>query len=1046
MNSRKIRYIVLAVMTVLTSCCLMLFPRININEDMTRYLPDDSRMKQGVDSLQTYFPEIDMNAYWVKVMFSGVSDKDSLAEELKGVEGVAGVTSVEENGGYTLYQLSVEEGADTKATASLISGKYGDSVVVEHNANSIMPDNMGMILMVGLAIVFGILFLMCSSIVEALLFIITIGMAVIMNMGTNAFLPSVSMLTNTIVAVLQFVLSMDYSIILMNRFRQTLRDEPDIDRAMGLALKSASPSILCSGFTTIVGLLALLFMKFKIGIDLGVVLAKGVLFSLISIYSILPALILIFYKGIRKTEKKVPLMPTERLSRFELRFRIPLAILFVLIFGLSWYLSSRTELSYASIWESRINGIFPPKNNFSLLYRTSSEDKVIALTDSLASDSEVFMALSYPSLFKKELTAAEMCGHIQSLLSLLPSMPGAAVPDIDLDKDILTPETLRILYYAANHPERDEKMSFADMIQLGEEASEAGLLPEGVDIEAIMTEFMTPDLTVLPAPKPAPGPDPVPVAVPAATLSEESPEDAAVEEETEEKHHAPQQSEKSALNLAEIAKPTVDETGEDPYGLQGKYHFTKEGLNTPMTSTEMADYLGFSKSQAAAAYSMARKRNGTMTPDEFIDYMIEHVLGNKLLRKMISDGQAEGLYYIREEMDAVLAAPDTPLDTASAAVEPASADLSDTENDVPLAGSAMASAATEKETSAPAVPPAVASAAPAAQDVTPMERLAEMFASGRKYSARQIYNSLHRAGIDVADQGTVNLMFTYYGSKHNYNDSTRMSLDGIIDFLSEEVAVSDDYAAFLDDSTRVMLRGLRSMVDDGMKMLRKPEWSMAAIVTDYPIESDGTFDFVARTLSICDDSLGPDDCYLVGESVMYKEMKDGFRRELLFLTLLTIFSIFLIVAVTFKSVLIPTILVMTVMTGVNMNVFFSGLGGNTMLYLAYLIVQSILMGATIDYGILFTNYYLGFRRGGQTRADALKNAYSGSIHTIMTSGLIIIMAPFIMSELLTDPTICSILSSLTFGALSVIFLILFVLPALLAVTDKLVVHKRGLDS
>ena len=1033
MSSRKFRYIILAAMTVLTSFCLLLFPRININEDMTRYLPDDSRMKQGVDSLQTYFPEIDMNAYFVKVMFSDVIDSDSVANSLKGIEGVAGITSIEESAGHTLYQLSVDEDADTKTVASLISEKYGDSAVVEHNANSIMPDNMGVILMVGLAIVFGILFLMCSSIVEALLFILTIGMAVIMNMGTNALLPSVSMMTNTIVAVLQFVLSMDYSIILMNRFRQILRDEPNIDKAMGLALKSASPSILSSGLTTIVGLLALLFMKFKIGMDLGLVLAKGVLFSLISIYTILPALILIFYKGIKKTEKKVFLMPTERLSRFELRFRVPLAILFVCIFGVSWYLSNRTELSYASIWESRINEVFPPKNNFSLLYRTSSEDKVIALTDSLASKPDVFMALSYPSLFKKELTAAEMYGNIKSFF-----------PDIALDENLLTPDMVRFLYYAASHPDRDEKMSFEDMIQLSGEASESGLLPEGMDVEAIVAKFMAPDVTPVPELEPAPIPAPGSAAVSPALLPEERGAETIAEEEVE-ALPAEQQTEKSVLNLAEIAGPTVDETGEDPYGLQGKYHFTKEKLKTPMTYTELADYLGFSKSQAAAAYSMAKKRNGTMTPDEFIDYMIEHVLGNKLLRKMISDSQAEGLYYIREEMDAVLAAPATPLDVAPVE-ESAFVDSSADEKDTPLVGGIAAVTVPETEAAQTVIPSAPVPSTPDIQEITPMERLAEMFASGRKYSARQIYNSLHRAGIDVADEGTIRLMFTYYGSKHNYDDSTRMSLDGIIDFLSEEVAVNDDYSVFLDDSTRTVLAGLRSMVDDGTKMLRKPEWSMAAIVTEYPIESEGTFDFVERTVSDCNDKLGPDNCFLVGESVMYKEMKDGFRKELLFLTLLTIFSIFLIVALTFKSALIPTILVMTVMTGVNMNVFFSGLGGNTMLYLAYLIVQSILMGATIDYGILFTNYYLEFRHGGQSKADALKNAYSGSIHTIMTSGLIIIMAPFIMSELLTDPTICSILSSLTFGALSVIFLILFVLPAMLAVTDKLIVYKRRLDS
>ena len=1018
---RRYRYIILAVMTALTALCLILFPRININEDMTRYLPDDSRMKQGVDSLKVYFPEIDMNAYFVKAMFRDVDDRVSLADELSNVEGVAGITSVEEKDGSVLFQLSVEDGADPKAIASAINRKYADSVIVEHNANSIMPDNMVMILIVGAAMVFGILFLMCSSFVEALLFILAIGMAVVMNIGTNALLPSVSMMTNTIVAVLQLVLSMDYSIILMNRFRQTLQDERDIDKAMGIALKSASPSILSSGLTTIVGLLALIFMKFKIGMDLGIVLSKGVFFSLVSTYTILPALILIFYGGIKKTEKKVFLIPTDRLSKFEYTFRIPLAILFLLLFAQSWHLAGKTELSYASIWESRINEVFPPKNNFSLVYRTSCEDSVPSLMDSLGRDRNVFMTISYPSLFRKQMTAGDMCENIKSLIALLPNIPGAEVPDIPLDGSILTKETVQFLYYAASHPERDEKMSFEDMIQLGEEVSESGLLPEGVmpegmDVKAIVSKFTSPQE------EPA-----------VASEPEVSADVVVITPEKREETVAPETVVAETVVAQAVADSLVEEK-QEPAGTPAR--FTKEELNTPMKADRIAEYLGFSRSQASAAFSMAKRRNGTMTPDEFISYMIDKVMRNKFLRGMISDSQAEGLYSIRREMDQVLAMEAVP-DTVAV---PA-AGIIDTpllpEEKIEIADASPLPSETGGQV---AQSPEITSEA--APRMTPMERLAEMFASGRKYSAGQIYRSLHNAGIDMVDEGVVKLMFTYYGSRNNYDDTTVMSLDGIIDFLSENVAQSDDFSAFLNDSTRTLLGGLRGMVDEGTGMLRKDGWSMAAIVTDYPIESGGSFDFVEKTISRCEETLGTENFYLVGESVIYKEMKDGFRKELLYLTILTIVSIFLIVALTFKSVSVPAILVMIVMTGVNVNVFFSGTGGHTMLYLAYLIVQSILMGATIDYGILFTNFYLTFRRQGQPVVDALKKAYGGSIHTIMTSGLIIIVAPFIMSELLTDPTIRSILSSLTFGALSVILLIILVLPALLAVSDKVITGKR----
>lgn len=1007
--TRRFRYLLLTLMTLIAAGCVTLLPRININEDMTEYLPSDSRMREGLDSLKKNFPEIDMNAYVVKAMFT--PEADSLGEELCAVEGIAGVTSVSSRDGHTLYQLSVTDGADPKAAAARISEKYGESVIVETNANSNMPDNMVTILIVGVIIVFGILFLMCSSFVEALLFILTIGMAVMMNMGTNAFLLSVSMMTNTIVAVLQLVLSMDYSIILMNRFRQVLSDEPDIDKAMHKALVSASSSILSSSFTTIVGLLALVFMKFRIGMDLGLVLAKGVFCSLVSIYTILPALTLACYKGIVATQKKVFLMPTDALAGFEMRFRIPLAVVFVALFLLSWRMSKRTELSYASIWESEISDVFPPQNVFSLLYRTADEGKVIGLCDSLSADPKVTMALSYPSMMQKKLTASQMYRQLGTLMAMLPA--GTEMP---VDEKLLSEENLRILYYACTHPQRNERMSLEEMIELAHSASESGLVPEGMDVDAMISGFMAP-----PAEEVEMEPE---VLKEIPEQYESQTETVRVEADTVVAPEPVVETDLADLN------PVGEEKGEDPYGLRGKYSFTKENISTPMSAAEMSDFLGFSKGQASAAYSMAGKRGKTavMTPYEFINYMTGTVLKNKLLRKMISDKQAEGLFYIQDEMNAVLNAPEPPVQEDEEVEE------------VVVAETVVAEEPPVGAVFEPAVEAPAAVAAPEPVEETPMERLASMFASGRKYTSEQIWRALRRAHIDVVDRATLDLMFIYWGSLHDYDAQTALSVEELVDFLSGTVAVDDTYSAFVGDEARAELAGLDDTVKGGLGSLRKEGWSMAAVVTEYPLEAPETFGFIENTMESCVRTLG-EDCYFVGESVMYKEMKDGFRKELTFLTILTVLSIFLIVALTFRSLLIPTILVMTVMTGVYVNVFFSGIGGHTMLYLAYLIVQSILMGATIDYGILFTNYYLGFRKDGQSKAESVKLAYKGSIHTIMTSGLIIISAPYIMSVLLSDPTICSILSSLTFGAIAAICLILFVLPAVLAACDKVLVRS-----
>ena len=126
-----------------------------------------------------------------------------------------------------------------------------------------------------------------------------------MNMGTNAFLPSVSTMTNSITAILQLALSVDYSIMLMNRYRQEKKKEESRILAMINALQHSIGAILGSSVTTIVGLLVLVLMSFKIGEDMGIVLAKGVAFSLFSIFTVLPFLIVTFDNFIEKTKKKV---------------------------------------------------------------------------------------------------------------------------------------------------------------------------------------------------------------------------------------------------------------------------------------------------------------------------------------------------------------------------------------------------------------------------------------------------------------------------------------------------------------------------------------------------------------------------------------------------------------------------------------------------------------------------------------------------------------------------------------------------------------------
>lgn len=170
---------------------------------------------------------------------------------------------------------------------------------------------------------------------------------------------------------------------------------------------------------------------------------------------------------------------------------------------------------------------------------------------------------------------------------------------------------------------------------------------------------------------------------------------------------------------------------------------------------------------------------------------------------------------------------------------------------------------------------------------------------------------------------------------------------------------------------------------------------------------------------------------------MQYEMSLTFQDELNAITLLTAVAIFIVVAITFRSLIIPLI----IQAGVYATVAIIGLQGYSIYFLALLIVQCILMGATIDYAILYTSYYREKRKTLEIE-DALMAAYDGSIHTIFTSGLIIILLIGLVGYAFSNPTVGQICQTISKGALCATILIVFILPGILAVFDKLICGKK----
>lgn len=1019
----RYRHWLLGLTFVMAAVCLVLTFHVNINTDMTKYLPDDSNMRAGLEIMNDEFGNLaEMGGSDVRVMCKGLSDEEKvdMMVDLRNLEQVSSVRE-QENEKRTLYELSVSGAIDQVALGKEISEQFPKVKVVETSQDGATAE--APMLMGAVALLLIILFAMCQSWLEPVLFLTSTGIAVLLNVGTNALLPSVSVTTNSIVAVLQLVLSMDYSIILINRFRQEKSlNENSVD-AMQSAVKLAASSILSSALTTIVGLIMLVFMKLKIGADLGIVLSKGVLCSLICNFTVLPSLILIFEKGIEKSKKKVLNIPTDKIAHFNVRFRIPLLLLFVTLFVGSYILRSQTNIKFLNAQDSKIEKYFPKKNPVVLIYDNADEGKVAELMDSVLADPDVEMVLSYPSLLLREYTAPQMVEAITKLSGIMGNMDTGDMPAMNMD--MLSDDVLKVVYYAAHNGGKELTMGFNQMADF--------ILVQAKDPNSLIAKQMDDDfkaklnmLDEMRHPKSIIEPTPKKKKVEVVASEDTKPVEKVLEIElTPQAVETPVKPEAAAsANHGQNTSPYADTTL----------------IFKQMSATAMASFLHMDEGQAKQVYKLAKRADRTMSPMQFIHFVTEDILQRRLLAAMIKDSQRKQLIAVQNTMD--------------------SAAIAATVKSVEESPSLVSSVTTQKGTITPKADAPARTTADSASSSTsiqnvayqkiarqkikldpndPLVLLEELLYGNKQYTAAQMTHNLSVLGEDIPE-GLVNLLYIYYGGNQQYDSSWTMSLEQMVNFLADSVLIDPRFDSFVDDNMRSGFGQMQQALIDGVGKLRSDKHSIAMIITGFATESPETYAFIDHFNNLCKKAFSK-PYYSIGESVMLSEMKAGFNSEVLLVTLLTIAAIFLIVACTFRSILLSAILVMTVMSGVFINVVVSGIGGGSLLYIAYLIVQSILMGAAIDYGILFANYYRE-KRVTLGIEEALKESYKYSIHTILTSGMILILVPAIMTVLVSDPTISDIVRSISVGALATVVLLLFVLPGVLAACDKIIIRKK----
>ncbi|MDO4527037.1 MAG: MMPL family transporter, partial [Candidatus Saccharibacteria bacterium] len=288
---------------------------------------------------------------------------------------------------------------------------------------------------------------------------------------------------------------------------------------------------------------------------------------------------------------------------------------------------------------------------------------------------------------------------------------------------------------------------------------------------------------------------------------------------------------------------------------------------------------------------------------------------------------------------------------------------------------------------------------------------------------------------------TIDVAYIYHGSKADYNEDWTMTVEEFVNYLNNNILQDTRLSDLISDEKKADIISAKDTIAEAKEMLVGKNYSRAIFNTYLEPEGDKTFDFI-RTLKSVFSENSSTPSYVIGNSPMALEMSETFNDEMNLITILTMVAIFVVVAVTFRSIIIPVILVLIIQTAVWVTMATVSFTGEPLYFISLIIVQSILMGATIDYAILYTSYYLENRRKGVDIRNALVNSYSSSIHTILCSASVLVIVTAIVGNL-ASAIAAKICITISEGTLFSAILILVMLPAILAAIDKLIVRKKG---
>ncbi len=367
------RVILIAILLIIPSILGFIFTPVNY--DILSYLPGELDSVKGINILDKDFNEASMGIAVLKDMeWDDIKTLEHNIQEMEAVKTVLwlgavsespiplsmfpdGITSMlySKDGSSTLMMIQFNTPGSSEGTLDAIAQisnmlppqcKISGTAAMTLDIKNLLIEQTPFYAAIGIALALIALAFTMESFMLPIVLLLSLGLAIIYNMGTNFMFGQISFITQALAAILQLGVTMDYSIFLIDRYGEEKPKYRTREAAMAKAIKGTFASLAGSSLTTVFGFIALCFMSFTLGLDLGIVMAKGVILGIITVVTVLPAMILVFENAINKTRHKSLVPSFSGLNKVTIKLRKVIAIIFVILIVPSWFAQSNVKKYY----------------------------------------------------------------------------------------------------------------------------------------------------------------------------------------------------------------------------------------------------------------------------------------------------------------------------------------------------------------------------------------------------------------------------------------------------------------------------------------------------------------------------------------------------------------------------------------------------------------------------------------------------------------------------------------------------------------------------